>query len=625
LAADKAAFDKHWERLVYDVLIRNGMLVDGTGSERFKADIAIAGGKILAIEHCLDGDAREVIDADGKIVTPGFIDAHTHYDGQVSWDSALEPSAPHGVTTAVMGNCGVGFAPVRPEHRTALMELMEGVEDIPGTALAEGITWNWTTFPDYLEELGRREFSIDIAAQIAHGPLRLYVMGERALNHEAATSDDIAAMCGMVAEALAAGAVGFSTSRVLEHQSLDGNQVPGTFAPDDELIAISESIRRAGRGILQVIPAGSIGAELNPASAGMLDHERELLSHVALSGVPVLFCLFQPNDMADEWRDALSQCEQVTAAGGIIHGMVAPRPISILSCWDGFHIFARRPSYVKISGLPLEERVEELRKPEVKAAILSETDLPPRSNTLTDTYHLLLQRILPSQFVFSNDADFEPEMDKCIEGLSRRTGKSIEECAYDAMMERDGTAHLVAMSSYALRDDFEDIREMLAHPNVLPGLSDGGAHVCLICDASLYSFMLSFWSRDRVRGPHIPLERVVQMTTQLPASVYGMADRGTLEVGKRADINVIDFEKLQVGHPRMAHDLPLGSKRLLQGASGYVATLVNGVVTRRNDEDTGARPGRLVRDAGHHADMGGASTKPIVAQPAGTSETGTRS
>jgi N-acyl-D-aspartate/D-glutamate deacylase len=407
----------------------------------------------------------------------------------------------------------------------------------------------------------------------------------------------------MVAKALEPGAVGFSTSRVLEHQSVDGNQVPGTFAPDDELIAIADSIRRAGRGVLQVIPAGSIGAELNPDSAGLLDHDRKLICHLSISGVPVVFCLFQPNDLPDEWRDALRQCEEITAGGGIIHGMVPPRPISILSCWEGFHPFARRPSYVKIEDLPLEERVKQLRRPEVKFAILAESDLPPRSNTLTDTYHLLLQRILPTQFVFANDPNFEPVAEECIEGLSRRTGKSIEECAYDAMMEEDGAGLLVAMSSYALRGDHEDIREMLAHPNVLPGLSDGGAHVCLICDASLYSFMLSFWSRDRVRGPKIALERVVQLTTQLPAAVYGLADRGTLEAGKRADINVIDFERLRVGHPRMAHDLPLGSKRLLQGASGYVATLVNGVVTRRNDQDTGARPGRLVRNAGHHADL----------------------
>jgi N-acyl-D-aspartate/D-glutamate deacylase len=270
---------------------------------------------------------------------------------------------------------------------------------------------------------------------------------------------------------------------------------------------------------------------------------------------------------------------------------------------------------VKIAGLPLDERIKELRKAAVKAAILSETDLLPISNTLTDTYHLLLQRILPTQFVFANDANFEPEADECIEGLSHKTGKSIEECAYDAMMERGGTAHLVAMSSYSLRGDFEDIREMLAHPNVLPGLSDGGAHVCLICDASLYSFMLSFWSRDRVRGPRIPVERVVQMITRLPASVYGLADRGTLEAGKRADINVIDFEKLRVGHPRIVQDLPLGSKRLLQGASGYVATLVNGVVTRRHDEDTGARPGRLVRNAGHHEDLRAVSGGTVEAGP----------
>jgi N-acyl-D-aspartate/D-glutamate deacylase len=585
---------------MYDVLIKGGELVDGTGGPPRRADVGITNGRIAAIADRLDGAARETIDATGKIVTPGFIDGHTHYDGQVTWDTTVAPSSCHGVTTVVMGNCGVGFAPVHDGDHETLIELMEGVEDIPGTALAEGLTWNWTTFPDYLQELGSRQYAIDISAMITHGPLRLYVMRDRALRHEQATLDDIDAMSSLVAEALQAGAIGFSTSRVLEHQAVDGNNVPGTFAGEDELIAIAGAIRSAGRGIFQVVPCGSVG--LKQESVGRIGGEMELLARmVASTRIPLIFSLFRNDNQPYGWRDALKTCETVAAEGGRIHAMVSPRPAGILSTWEGFHIFMRRPSYMKIAGLPLADRVERLRDPAVRAAILGETDVPPDGDTLNDTYHLYIRHQLAEQYVYGDHVNFEPRPDDQIGALAERAGQSLEECAYDAMMQKDGRALLIKASDPSAGGDHDDTLFMMEHENVLPGLSDAGAHVGLICDASIPTFFLMFWARDRVRGPRLPLERAVQMLTQFPANVFGFADRGTLEVGKRADINVIDFERLGLEHPYMAHDLPEGSKRLLQEASGYAATLVNGVVTRRDDRDTGARPGRLVRNAALHA------------------------
>ncbi|HEX4428315.1 MAG TPA: amidohydrolase family protein [Frankiaceae bacterium] len=574
---------------MYDLRINGGTIVDGTGRPRFVGDVAITDGVIAAVGPSLSGEAAETIDATGKVVAPGFVDIHTHYDGQATWDPILEPSASHGVTTVVAGNCGVGFAPVRPGQESWLVELMEGVEDIPGTALHEGIQWEWETFPEYLDALDRREYAMDIAAFLPHAPLRVYVMGQRGAENQNATPEDIAEMARHVREAISAGAVGFSTSRSLNHRSLDGELVPGTFAEADELIGLAQAVVDAGGGLFEVVPTGETGGD-----ADQILGEVALMGKVSqATGLPLSFLLVQARDAPDLWRRQLELVEQAIAAGAKLTPQVAARPGGMLLGLASYHGLMRRPTFRALEdSLPLEQLAAEMRKPEVKAAILAESDLPPdpkrQFETLTESTPYMFERI----YVMGDPPDYEPTAEQSIAGIAAATGKDPWEVLYDELAA--GTLLLGAFLNYG-EGSHDALREMIAHQDTVIGLSDGGAHVKMICDASMPTFLLTHWARDRSRGEKLPLEMVIAKQAAGTAAAAGLHDRGTLEPGKKADINVIDLDRLTLHAPRSVADLPAGGRRILQDASGYEATIVSGVITRRQDRDTGARPGRLVR------------------------------
>ena len=574
---------------MFDLKITGGTIVDGTGRARFVGDVAVRDGVIVEVAPTVDGDATEVIDATGLLVTPGFVDIHTHYDGQATWDPVLDPSSSHGVTTVVAGNCGVGFAPVRPGQEAWLVELMEGVEDIPGTALHEGIQWEWETFPEYLDALARREYAIDIAAFIPHAPLRVYVMGERGARNEPATAEDIAEMAEHVKAAIRAGAVGFSTSRSLNHKNLDGELVPGTFAAADELIGLAEAMVEAGGGLFEVVPMGETGDD-----AGMTLGEIALLAEVSVaSDVPVSFLLVQSTGAPDLWRDQLDAVRKANADGARLIPQVAARPGGMLLGAASYHGLMRRPTYRRLEdSLPLDELLVELQKPEVKAAILSEQDLPADPHRqfegLTDSTPHMFGRIFP----LTAPLDYEPTAEQSIAGLADASGADPWEVLYDHIAA--GELLLGAFTNYA-QTTGDPLEQMLEHPDTVVGLSDGGAHVKMICDASAPTYLLTHWVRDRTRGDRLSLETVVHKQAAATAEVVGLTDRGTVEVGKKADLNVIDFDHLELHEPRSVDDLPAGGRRILQDVTGYVATVVSGVVTRRDGADTGARPGRLVR------------------------------
>jgi N-acyl-D-amino-acid deacylase len=577
---------------MYDLIIRNGTIVDGTGAARFVGDIAIVDGKIAAVGTELDGEATEVIDATDRVVTPGFVDIHTHYDGQASWDELLDPTSGHGVTTVVAGNCGVGFAPVHRGEEAWLVQLMEGVEDIPGTALHEGITWDWETFPEYLDALSQRTFSIDIATYLAHGPLRAYVMGERGARNEPATADDIAAMSGLVKEAIAAGAVGFSTSRTLAHRARDGEPVPGTFAELAELDGIADAIVAAGGGLFEVAPQGL------EFDRPVFLSEVEWMGRLALrTGLPVTFAMLANELNPTSWREALDVVDEVSAAGGKLNPQIAARPFGMMIGWASYHPFAKRPTFVELANrLTHDELLAELRRPEVRAAILSEEDLPPDPSIHFDGLAAMYQGALDRVYQMGDPPDYEPPKDRTVTALAAAKGVEPLELVYDLLNESDGHAFLMLPFFNYVGGTQDAIFEMLNHPATVSGLSDGGAHCRMICDASIPTYLLTHWARDR-QGDKLTLEQAVKTQTKDTADLMGFTDRGTLEVGKRADLNVIDFEGLTLGFPHAADDLPAGGRRLLQEASGYEATIVAGQVTRRKGVDTGARPGRLLRAA----------------------------
>jgi N-acyl-D-amino-acid deacylase len=580
----------------YDVIIRNGQVVDGTGAPAVESDVAVKDGLIAAIEPNLAGTAKEEIDARGFIVTPGFIDLHTHYDAQATWDGELNPSACHGVTTVVMGNCGVGFAPCKVADRAALIELMEGVEDIPGTALHEGIVWEWETFPEYLAALERRHYSMNVAAQVPHGALRLYAMGRRGAANEPATAQDIEMMRRIAREAMEAGAVAVSTSRVLEHQSIHGEVVPGTFASEAELRALAGAVADAGHGVFQAVPMGAVGSYVTPNSTAANLQEVELLSRVARStGAPVVFSLLQTHEAPNAWREAMAICERARADGARIYPQVAARAPGTLSTLDAFHPFYRRKTYIEIAHLPLDERVVRMRRPQVRSAILSDPDVPTGSDTPVGRRYLTLKRTLAQLYALGAEADYEPPPSRSLGAQAGDDPAALEARAYDALLEQEGRALLFGLPMNYAAGDYSAVAEMLRNPITLSGLGDGGAHVQVICDASMPTFMLTFWVRDRKRGERLSLEFAVKKQTADNAAAYGFIDRGVLAAGMCADINVIDLKNLSLELPVVAADLPKGGKRLLQSARGYVATLVNGVITRRNDVPTGARPGRLIR------------------------------
>ncbi|HEY4331789.1 MAG TPA: amidohydrolase family protein [Ilumatobacteraceae bacterium] len=574
---------------MHDLIITGGTIVDGTGSARYTADIAIDGGRISAIGDDL-GDAAETLDASGLIVTPGFVDIHTHYDGQATWDSLLEPSSGHGVTTVVAGNCGVGFAPVRPGKEEWLVQLMEGVEDIPGTALHEGICWGWESFPEYLDVLGAREYAIDIATYVGHGPLRAYVMGDRGARNEPATADDIASMRRLVTEAIAAGAIGFSSSRTLNHKARDGEPVPGTFAAEDELNGLADGVVDAGGGLFEVAPQGL------EFEAEVFLGEVDLLSRIAMrTKLPVTFAMLQNERNPDSWRVALDKVDEVNAAGGNMRPQIAARPFGMMIGWANNNPFTKRPTVVDLtSRLTGEALRAELRKPEVKARVLAEADLPADPSIQFDGLGPFLQLALDKIYTMGDTPNYEPDPDKTVTEMAKAHGVEPLEMAYDLLNEVDGNAFLMLPFFNYVGGTQDAIYEMLEHPATVSGLSDGGAHCRMICDASIPTYVISHWARDR-KGPQISLEAAVKVQTLDTAEVVGFHDRGTLQVGKRADINLIDLDALGLEYPEAVDDLPAGGRRLIQRAHGYVATIVNGEITRRNGTDTGARPGRLVR------------------------------
>lgn len=580
---------------MYDIIIRGGTVVDGTGATRRVADVAVKDGLIVEVGDVV-GEAREEIDARGLLVTPGFVDIHTHYDGQVSWDSLLEPSSGHGVTTVVVGNCGVGFAPVRPGQEKWLVQLMEGVEDIPGTALHEGIEWNWETFPEYLDAIDSRSYAIDVAAYVPHGAVRGYVMGDRGARNEPATADDVAEMARIVAEARRAGAVGFSTSRTMGHRARDGEPVPGTFADMDELRAIADALAAAGGGIFEVAPEVLPSGDDDQPTMGLME-ELEWMGRLALeTDLRVTYLLLQYATMPDTWRDALDYSARILDKGGYLRPQVAARPFGMMIGWAGYHFFTKRPTYQALAAqLSFEDLKRELAKPDVKAQILAETDLPTDDSVQFDGLGPRLAMILDNIYVMGDDVDYEPTRDKTVKAMATAAGVDPLEMAYDLLNEHDGNACLMFPTLNYVNGNHDAIHEMLTHPAAINGLSDGGAHVRMICDASIPTYLLTHWARDRVRGPRISVEEAVRLQTSATAEVIGLDDRGVVAPGRRADLNVIDFENLRINFPHSVADLPAGGSRLLQSADGYVATIVKGRITRRNGADTGERPGRLVR------------------------------
>ncbi|MGH9139284.1 MAG: N-acyl-D-amino-acid deacylase family protein [Acidimicrobiales bacterium] len=581
-----------------DLCVRGGTIVDGTGAPAVTGDVGVRDGVIVQAGGRISEPAREVLDADGCVVTPGFIDVHTHYDGQVTWDDALEPSTTNGVTTVVMGNCGVGFAPVHRGDADSLIDLMEGVEDIPGSALSVGMPWGeWETFSEYLDLLDRRRYALDVAAQVAHGAVRFYVMGERGAANEDATADDLAAMSRLVREALEAGAVGFSTSRTIGHRARSGRPVPGTFAADEELLAIAGALGAAGHGVFEAITAGTIGTleALGGEYTKPLEELPMLAAVSRASGRPVTFTTVQIFEDTEHWRLVLEAAAAENEAGGRLRPQVIPRSVTVMTSLDTYHLFGQRPTYRALAHLPLAERVARLRQPEIRDAILSEQDETGPVRDLTATLVGLFERALAVTFPLAAPVNYEPPLDRSVLAQALAMGKDPLAHMYDLLLEEDGTAFYGIFGSNFVSGDLGVCREMLTAPHTVTGLSDAGAHVNLISDCSASTFHLTHWARDRSRGERLPLETVVAKLTSGNAELYGFGDRGVVAEGKRADLNVIDFDNLTIQAPELRYDLPTGVSRILQPASGYVATVVAGTPTRRDDRDTGARPGRLVR------------------------------
>jgi N-acyl-D-aspartate/D-glutamate deacylase len=569
--------------VAHDLVIRGGHVVDGRGGEPVPADVAVDGATIVAVGR-VERTGREEIEADGLLVTPGFVDIHTHYDGQATWDDHLAPSSWHGVTTAVMGNCGVGFAPVRPEAHDRLISLMEGVEDIPGVVLDEGIEWSWETFGAYLDAVERRPHDIDVAAQLPHGALRLYVMGERAARLEDATPEDATAMRALAADAMRAGAVGFSSSRTLNHRTASGDPTPSLRARADELEAIALGVADAGHGVIEII------SDFWPDA----DAEWDLIRNMVVqSGRPLSLSLAQSHRQPEAWRDLLVRIEAAVAQGLPIRAQVAPRPIGLLlGLQSSYHPFLALPAWQDVASLPVAEQARAVHDPAFRARLLSEVPVDDGAGGRGSGRRRLIDyaRLYPLGEV----PDYEPAPDASVERLAASRGVDPAELTLDLLAEDDGRNFLYTPFSNYADGNLDACGEMLSHPDTLFGLGDGGAHVGLISDASFPTYFLSHWARDRSHG-RLPVGRVVERLTSNNARAVGMLDRGVVAEGMKADLNVIDFDHLRCESPVMAYDLPAGGKRLLQGARGYRATVVAGQVTYRDGEPSGALPGRLVR------------------------------
>ena len=580
---------------MHDTLIKNATIVDGSGSKPYAGDIAIKDGRIAEV-GTVDGQAKETVNADGAYATPGWIDVHTHYDGQVSWDDTLDPSFSQGVTSIVMGNCGVGFAPCPPGGEQRLVELMEGVEDIPGTALHEGIEWgNWESFPEYIDYLESRAYALDVGAQVPHSAVRNYVMGERALRHEDATAEDLEAMCRIVQDGLKAGALGFSTSRTIGHRSVLGEPIPGTFAEKAELLAIGWAMKAAGKGVFQAVPAGVVG-ELAGPEQWTTEQEVELFAEVAeASGRPCTFTLVQNGNRPDQWRNCLEIVERANAEGLRICPQIASRPIGFVTSLQSYHMFMRRQTYLKLAELPLHKRLAEMRKPAVKAAILADEDVPPdQPGSMANVYGLLAMAA-PMMFPIELPINYEPDPASNIAARAAAAGQEVADYMYDYLTAGNGDQFAILLGANFVDGTFSVMEEMIAHPHTTIGLSDAGAHVNLIFDAVGPTYQLTHWVRDRGKGKRFPIELMVRKQTQTNAELFGLHDRGALRAGLRADINLIDLDRLNLGKLEVHHDLPAGGSRILQSAEGYISTFVAGVKTREYDEDTGARPGRVIR------------------------------
>lgn len=567
----------------FDLVIRGGRIVDGTGAAPFRGDIGIVDGNIAAVGGDI-GEGAEEIDAAGKIVTPGFVDVHTHYDGHVTWENRLKPSSFHGVTTVVIGNCGVGFAPCRAEEQDGLIRLMEGVEDIPFPVLKTGLPWTWESFPEYLDLLASRSYDMDVACYLPHAALRVYVMGERAVEREPATPEDIDRMCGLLGEALDAGAVGIGTSRTLFHRSSDGKAIPTLDAAEAELLGFAETLRARGHGVFQIVEDLHLpGGDLSLVSKLAERSER-----------PVTFTIGTANSGPQVWPRLIAELEAANDAGLTVRGQVLPRGIGMML---GHHLtlnpFYSTPSYERIADLPLAERLAMLRQADVKAAILSESldaDAPSMLGRMV--------RQFDAMFELGHVPDYEQPPENSISARAARAGLSPEEVAYDLLLE-EGAMLYMALGN--LTDgNLDAVGTILRHRDIIPGLGDGGAHCGTICDASYSTFALMHWGRDRPEG-QLPIEDLVRRLSKAPADLLGFEDRGVLAPGYKADINVIDLDNLYLHAPETTCDLPGGGRRLVQRSEGYAATIVSGSIVYRNGEATGTLPGRLVRGANARA------------------------
>ena len=566
---------------MFDLIIKNGSIYDGKGSEPYQADIAISNEKIVEIGD-IKGEAKKVIDAEGKIVTPGFVDIHTHYDGQVTWDPYLRPSTYHGVTTVVMGNCGVGFSPCKPDQRDWLIGLMEGVEDIPGTALHEGIDWEWESFPEYLDALEKKPLAIDVGTQIPHGAVRAYVMGERGINHEEASQEEIDTMKEIVQEAIEAGAYGFSTSRTEKHNDVNGNLTPSITAHKNELVEIAKSLGEINKGVLQGI-------------SDFYDFESEFDIFKAMSkqsGRPISITVEQQDARPEWWEQLLDGIEDAQSEGINMYGQVPPRATGILMGLTAtLNPFRFHPAYMEIADLALEERVEIMSNDEFKEKLLNDNavSINPLVDEIVNSYSKM--------FKLGEPANYEPDPEMSFESLANSSNMTAQEIAYDAMLEKEGRALIYHPLFNYQTGDLSLVEKMLKHPYTISGLGDAGAHCGAISDASFPTTLVQHWSRDRSRGSKLPLETVIKMQTSETANLLGIKDRGVLEKGYKADINIIDYEGLTLHEPEIINDLPAGGRRLVQKASGYDYTIVSGEVAFIKGEATGALNGRLIRNS----------------------------
>ena len=566
--------------MTYDLLIRNGTIVDGLGGEPYVGDVAVGDGVIKAVGDVNGATAKREIDATGLLVTPGFVDLHTHYDGQAIWSERLTPSSAHGVTTVVVGNCGVGFAPCRKEDHDVLVDVMAGVEDIPGVVMTDGLPWTWETFPEYMDALDAGKRDIDVAAYLPHSPLRVYVMGQRGADREPATTEDLAKMRALATEAMETGALGFASSRLTIHKTESGSPIPSYEAAREEIEQIARGVLDAGGGLLQFVP---------DIPAGGYESVLQTVFDVAEDvGLPVTFTLVVANAGDPTWPDAINMIEKANAAGGDITAQLLPRPIGlIMGLQLSANPFVLYPSYREIADLPLAERVAEMRKPEIRARILA--DKPGVGHPI-----LIVTQMWDWIFPLGDDPDYEPDPSTSIGARARARGVNPMEEAYDRLLDDDGRAMLLVATSNLENNSLDTVGELLHRNDVVLGLGDGGAHYGMICDASYSTYFLAHWARDRKSGRFTVAEAVRELTT-VPARIAGLADRGRIAVGYKADLNVIDHAALRLHKPVISYDLPAGGRRLDQTAEGYVATVVSGQVIAENGVPTDARPGKLVR------------------------------